>query len=200
MKTGHNASTTESDARLAARLAERLRALGDAGPGDDFTARVMERIAAKEPLPAPKPWPARLSRWLMTPRTVSLRPLHGLALAACLLLAVGAALRFASFTASETPPEGRSPVRFVLAAPGAREVAVIGSFNGWNAAGWTMRHDAATGLWTLTAALPPGSHEYVFLLDGAVALPDPAAAISADDGFGSRNSVLLVRNGNGATL
>ncbi|EPR35065.1 glycoside hydrolase family 13 domain protein [Alkalidesulfovibrio alkalitolerans DSM 16529] len=196
MKTVQNTRNNDSDVRLA----ERLRTLANIGPGDDFTARVMERIAAKEPLPEPEPWPTRLMCWLMTPRMVSLRPLHGLTLAACLLLAVGGALRFGGIMTDVTPPEGRSPVRFVLAAPGAREVAVIGSFNGWNAAGWTMRHDAATGLWTLTAALPPGSHEYVFLLDGAVTLPDPTAAISADDGFGSRNSVLLVRTGNGATL
>jgi 1,4-alpha-glucan branching enzyme len=97
-------------------------------------------------------------------------------------------------------PEGLSPVKFVLAAPGASEVAVIGSFNGWNAAGWTMRRDTASGLWTLKAALPPGSHEYVFLIDGATTVTDAAAALSADDGFGSRNSVLLVKNGDGSLL
>jgi hypothetical protein len=41
-------------------------------------------------------------------------------------------------------------------------------------------------------ALPPGLHHYVFVIDGAEWRPDPNAASQVDDGFGQRNSVLLV--------
>ena len=180
-------------------LTSRLRDLGDADPGADFADRVMARIPLHAPRTAPQNRMARLACWFVSPRTIRMSPLGGLALAACLLLVMGLALRGGIINNDEAP-QGLSPVKFVLAAPGAREVAVIGSFNGWNAAGWTMRNDAATGLWTLSAALPPGSHEYVFLVDGTTPVPDAAAAFSADDGFGSRNSVLLVKNSDGSLL
>ena len=181
-------------------LASGLRRLGAMDPGEDFAARVMDRIGAAASLPGPKRRMARVVGWLMEPRTVRVSPLGGLAAAACLLLALG--LFFKNNGGFETgpTPAGLSPVTFVLAAPSAREVAVIGSFNGWKTAGWTMRPDPATGLWTLTTALPPGSHEYVFLVDGTTPVTDAAAALSVDDGFGSRNSVLLVKNGDGAAL
>ena len=189
-----NRSDTSQDVLIA-----RLRALGDADPGADFADRVMARIPLHAPRTAPQSRIARLACWFVRPRTIRMSPLGGLAMAACVLLVMGLTLR-GGMVKNDEPPQGLAPVKFVLAAPGAREVAVIGSFNGWNAAGWTMRNDAATGLWTLSAALPPGSHEYVFLVDGTTPVPDAAAAFSADDGFGSRNSVLLVKNSDASLL
>ena len=190
----NNRSDTSQDV-----LTSRLRALGGADPGADFADRVMARLPLHAPRTAPQSQIARLACWVVRPRTISMSPLGGLAMAACLLLVMGLALRV-GIVKNGAAPQGLSPVKFVLAAPGAREVAVIGSFNGWNAAGWTMRNDAATGLWTLSAALPPGSHEYVFLVDGTTPVPDAAAAFSADDGFGSRNSVLLVKSSDASLL
>lgn len=181
------------------RLVMELRSLGGMEPGDDFTARVMGRIGSGTPRRAADSPARRLVRWLVSPRTVRMSPLGGLAAAACLLLVLGLAARIGGVM-DRGAPEGLSPVKFVLAAPGASEVAVIGSFNGWNAAGWNMRRDKASGLWTLSTALPAGSHEYVFLIDGATTMPDAAAALSADDGFGSRNSILLVKNGDCSLL
>ena len=179
------------------RLASRLRRLGELEPPADFSERVMERIGTRSPAPE-RLW-SRLSTWLLRPRTIRISPLSGLAAAACLMLALGLVLR-GGVNGTGAAPEGLSPVTFVLAAPGATEVAVIGSFNDWNAAGWNMSRDAATGLWTLATALPPGSHEYVFLVDGSTPIPDASAALSADDGFGSRNSILLVKNDNESLL
>jgi hypothetical protein len=176
-----------------------LRALGAADPGPEFAARVMDRIGSRTPRRVAERPLRRMVHWLVSPRTFRLSPLGGLAAAAGLVLALGLALRLGP-AVDGGAPRGLSPVTFVLAAPDAREVAVIGSFNGWNAAGWTMRRDAATGLWTLAAALPPGSHEYVFLIDGATSVPDASAPFSADDGFGSRNSVLLVKGGDESVL
>jgi hypothetical protein len=181
-------------------LASGLRHLGAMDPGEDFAARVMGRIGAASPLPGPKCRMALVVDWLMEPRTIRVSPLGGLAAAACLLLALGLFFKNNGRIEIGPTPAGLSPVTFVLAAPSAREVAVIGSFNGWKAAGWTMRNDPATGLWTLTTALPPGSHEYVFLVDGTTPVADAAAALNVDDGFGSRNSVLLVRSGDGTAL
>lgn len=181
------------------QLASGLRALGAVDPGPDFAARVMDRIGTSTPRRAAEGLPRRVVHWLVSPRTFRLSPLGGLAAAACLVLALGLLLRIGP-VGDGGSPRGLSAVTFVLAAPAAHEVAVIGSFNGWNAAGWTMRRDTATGLWTLATALPPGSHEYVFLIDGATSVPDSSAPLSADDGFGSRNSVLLVKGGDESVL
>lgn len=77
--------------------------------------------------------------------------------------------------------------------PGGRSVSsvhVAGSFNDWDAAAWPMTH--AGGTWTLTRALPVGTHEYKLVLDGAEWITDPANPERADDGFGGRNSVVRV--------
>ncbi|MBE1424515.1 hypothetical protein H4684_001147 [Desulfomicrobium macestii] len=181
------------------RLASGLRGLGGMDPGADFASRVMERIGSALPLPLPKRRSERVLDWFVRPRTLRVSPLAGLAAAACLLLSMGLLLRL-DFGVGSRAPEGLAPVTFVLAAPSAREVAVIGSFNGWNAAGWTMTRDPSRGLWTLSSALPPGSHEYVFLIDGTTPVADVTAALNVDDGFGGRNSVLLVKSGHGSIL
>ena len=192
----------QSDDRIGTtneNIASGLRVLGAADPGPDFADRVMDRIGSRTPRRAAEGLPRRMVHWLVSPRTFRLSPLGALAAAACLVLALGLTLRVGP-GGDGGAPRGLSPVTFVLAAPAAHEVAVIGSFNGWNAAGWTMRRDDATGLWTLATALPPGSHEYVFLIDGATSVPDASAPLSADDGFGSGNSGLLGKGGDESVL
>lgn len=181
------------------RLASGLRGLDGMDPGADFASRVMERIGSAAPLATPRRRPERVLDWFIRPRTLRVSPLAGLAAAACLLLVMGLFFRQGGDPGNRVPA-GLSPVTFVLAAPSAREVAVIGSFNGWNAAGWTMTRDPSRGLWTLSSALPPGSHEYVFLIDGTTPVADAMAALNVDDGFGGRNSVLLVKSGHGSIL
>jgi hypothetical protein len=193
MNTEHRNDTAQT------RLTSGLRELGNMEPGADFASRVMERIGSAAPLPIPKRRSERILDWFVRPRTVRVSPLAGLAAAACLLLSMGLLLKH-DFSFGKRTPEGLSPVTFVLAAPSAREVAVIGSFNGWNAAGWTMTRDPSRGLWILSSALPPGSHEYVFLIDGITPVADAAAVLSVDDGFGGRNSVLLVKGDHGSIL
>ncbi|EPR41239.1 glycoside hydrolase family 13 domain protein [Desulfovibrio sp. X2] len=190
-----------------------LRGLPREEPGADFAAKVMERVAALPAHKAPAS-PAstdargarlrregplvRAARWLCRPRTFSLSPLQAAAAALCLVLAAGLALRHGTGPTTALK-QGLVPVHFVLAAPGAQSVAVIGDFNGWNGRGWEMRRDKA-GMWVLSASLAPGSHEYVFQIDGRATRPDPAASFSKDDGFGGVNSVLLVRGGNGKAI
>jgi 1,4-alpha-glucan branching enzyme len=45
--------------------------------------------------------------------------------------------------------DGRRGYTFVVWAPNARQVAVVGNFNSWNGRGHTMRHLGASGLWEL---------------------------------------------------
>jgi hypothetical protein len=56
-------------------------------------------------------------------------------------------------------------------APGAKRVAVVGPFNGWNPTVHPLVR-TTSGDWTITIYLPPGRVVYHFDVDGAVWL-DP---------------------------
>jgi hypothetical protein len=74
-------------------------------------------------------------------------------------------------------------VRLMFDDPGAREVAVVGDFNGWSAGRTPLVRDAATRRWSATLALRDGAHRYAFVVDGTRWVPDPAAErVRADDG------------------
>jgi 1,4-alpha-glucan branching enzyme len=82
-------------------------------------------------------------------------------------------------------------VRFVLVAPDAKEVSLAGTFNQWDAHATPLVRSGASGVWTATLTLPPGQHQYAFVVDGQRWVPDPGAP-AVDDGFGRRNSVLTL--------
>lgn len=92
-----------------------------------------------------------------------------------------------------SPPVAPSviTVRFVLVAPGAHQVSVAGTFNRWDPSATPLVRSGSGDLWVATLALPPGQHQYAFVVDGARWVPDPTAP-AVDDGFGRRNSVLTL--------
>jgi len=109
-----------------------------------------------------------------------------LAIAAALVLLVGRPIR-----ESFSPTAAAVTVRFVLAAPDARQVSVAGTFNQWDAHATPLVRTGPSGLWTATITLPAGQHQYAFVVDGVRWVPDPTAP-AVDDGFGRRNSVLTL--------
>lgn len=179
-----------------------------------LTARVMATVAA---MPRPRRRGAR--SWLTTPRMIAISPLGGLIAAGVVgLLAYTALARWRVIPAGQpratTPvattaaPPGESTViavtrqvppaaamaretQFVLVAPRARSVALVGDFNEWNAAA-TPLHRSAGGLWTATVPLLPGAHRYAYLVDGARWEPDPRAPRAPDADFGAATSVVVV--------
>jgi 1,4-alpha-glucan branching enzyme len=90
-------------------------------------------------------------------------------------------------------------VRFVLYAPGAKRVAVAGTFNQWDQTTAPLVPAGTGGVWSTTLALPVGQHQYAFVVDGRRWVADPAAP-AVDDGFGRRNSVLAVTAQGARTL
>ena len=82
-------------------------------------------------------------------------------------------------------------VRFALEAPVALTVAVVGDFNRWDPEKDLLAGPDANGYWTGTVRLDAGRYEYLFLMNGAIWVPDPAA-LSVDDGWGGKNSVIIV--------
>jgi 1,4-alpha-glucan branching enzyme len=90
--------------------------------------------------------------------------------------------------ASSAPP-ARVLVRFALRAKDARRVAVAGTFNNWNATDAVLASSNGGGVFTGTFALPPGDHEYMFVVDGRF-VTDPNAGEYRPDGFGNLNALL----------
>jgi 1,4-alpha-glucan branching enzyme len=81
--------------------------------------------------------------------------------------------------------------QFVLEAPEARTVSLVGAFNGWNPDSTRLVRDAS-GIWTATIALVPGRHVYAFMVNDSVLTLDPRAPETRDPDLGTRASVVLV--------
>lgn len=85
------------------------------------------------------------------------------------------------------PEPPRVPVELKLAGASARSVAVVGDFNGWDAATMNKGDD---GVWRISLSLPPGRYQYAFVVDKEKWVPDPQAATLIDSGYGGADSVL----------
>lgn len=83
--------------------------------------------------------------------------------------------------------EWRCTFRF-RAEDDTRSVALVGSFNNWDATAHRMRGPDASGEWSAQVDLPTGAHEYKFLVDGEQWLHDPVNPDRLPDGFGHYNS------------
>jgi hypothetical protein len=167
-------------------------------------ARVMAAVRHRATSRARRVW-----RWFATPRDVELRlrVRPWAAWAAGLAAAAGLALLLtrppARAPAGAVAAQAASPsvvfVRFVLYAPGAKRVAVAGTFNQWDQTAAPLVPAGTGGVWSTTLALPVGQHQYAFVVDGRRWVADPAAP-AVDDGFGRRNSIVAVTAQGARTL
>ncbi len=82
-------------------------------------------------------------------------------------------------------------ILFTFEASSARSVYLTGNFNRWSATENPMRKDRS-GTWTTRISLKPGNYQYKFVIDGTWQ-EDPRANASADNPFGTRNSIITVR-------
>jgi hypothetical protein len=192
----------DPDVEWIAREAKRPVALSTG-----LRARIMDAVRAT-PLPAR---PRRGLGWLVSPRPLALSPL-GTSLLAAGLVGIGVLVGLAVTRGSDTlsAPAGTTVAaapqaqasqqvvvhEFVLQAPNAAHVSLVGDFNGWNAAATPMTR-TADGKWIVKVPLPAGRHVYAFEVDaagGTKFMPDPAGLRAPDDGFGP-SSVVLVGEG-----
>jgi hypothetical protein len=176
--------------RVRAALARAVERVA-AAPAPDLAGRVMAALPARERAPSPAPWWRRALGWLWTPRRVSfaLRPAYGLAGVATAMLALSA-LHAPRGSVAEAAPEqvAAAPsvyVQFRLEAVGAHQVALAGTFTGWQPR--YVMQETAPGVWTALVPLAPGVHDYAFVIDGDQWVADPAAP-QVDDDFGGKNS------------
>ena len=185
---------------------EALRAPVDAHPAALASVKLAIR---REPAAAPmiaartSTAPASRQRWFSP---VPTSPLTMLAAATLLVVSTSLITRQLSapaLTPSLTPtastpereiaasnPAQMQAIRFTLSAPGARRVSLVGDFNAWNPTASTLQR--RNGTWTIVIPVASGRHQYAFVVDGSMWIPDPSAAQSAESDFGRLNSVLFV--------
>ena len=94
-------------------------------------------------------------------------------------------------SASVAPLE---PVQFVLVAPMARSVAVVGDFNDWGLNDSALVATNHQGVWSVTTSVPAGVHRYAFVVNGKEWVADPSAPRSGGDDFGLPSSALIVED------
>lgn len=83
-------------------------------------------------------------------------------------------------------------VEVALTAPQAASVTIAGDFNGWDPERTRLVRSNHEGLWRARLKLPPGTYQYSFVLDGTTWVGDPEAKTVLADGFGGKNSVIIV--------
>ncbi len=177
------------------RVAETLKQPVRIDPS--FDARVMSKIGD---LPVPgsaMPVTQSVFEWLRRRRTIRLSPLGGLAMAAGVAAVVLVGSRLLGPSAASGPSQigagaEQTIIQFVLVAPGAVSVTVVGDFNDWNVSRTPLIQDRGDGVWSVTVPLAPGRYRYSFLVDGMTWLKDPRAAPAVEDEFGRPNSVLTI--------
>jgi len=138
----------------------------------------------------------RIYRWARRPRTVTFQPLKVIPSAMVLVLGLAIVLQLGPWREDPGSMDPRQssliPVTFTLSYPEAESVSLIGSFNQWNPAGHKMQQRGDRNTWVLELWLSEGRHEYAFLVDGKMVVPDQSSTFYQSDGFGNKNSVLFV--------
>lgn len=91
------------------------------------------------------------------------------------------------------PPSGDAVVlvHFAMVAPDARQVALVGDFNGWSPTA-TSLVPTGNDVWTATVPLTPGRHAYGFVVDDTLWVRDPRAELVRDPDYGRDHSVVVV--------
>ena len=69
-------------------------------------------------------------------------------------------------------------------------VCLSADFNGWSSESHCLQRKGDQ--WSIQLVLPPGRYRYGFVIDKRDWVCDPEALIQEDDGFGRKNSVLLI--------
>jgi len=92
----------------------------------------------------------------------------------------------------QTSEEQGGTVRFDFTLPSAaRQVSLVGDFNGWDERATPMVKQQANGTWSARIPLAPGRHDYAFVVDGTRWVVDALAPQAPDSDFGPTNTVVV---------
>ena len=156
---------------------------------ESFERRVMVRVRR---LYAEKKKGTR--GWTAVGATIAHRPAWAALLAAGIVAITTAGVLKARPQHEAVTSGGPEPVTFVLVAPGAKSVAVVGDFNNWGLNESALVATSNQGVWSVTASVPAGVHRYAFVVNGKQWIADPTAPRSSGDDFGMPSSALVVED------
>lgn len=152
-----------------------------------------------------KPW------WRRT-YTLRFSPVGGLAMAASVfgVMFLGATMMSRANTASPavaaaTAPVNPAPVEnvhFILVDGSAKQVWLVGDFNGWAKKETPLVRAANGSAWTVAVPLSQGRHEYAFVVadeNGERWVADPLTRVVEDE-FGTESSVVRVEPSSAAPM
>lgn len=88
----------------------------------------------------------------------------------------------------EVKHQGVIPYRFVIYEPEVGQVEIAGSFTGWKKI--PLEPKNRSGYWEVTIDLPPGEHNFSYILNGSKKISDPTVLAREPDDFGGENSIL----------
>ena len=153
---------------------------------ESFDRRVMVRVRRLYAERRPR----GVAGWIAAAVSITRRPAYAAALAA----GVVAVVTVGMFRSRPQVAAGGAPipVQFVLVAPEARSVAVVGDFNNWGLGDTALVAENHNGVWSVSAPVPAGVHRYAFLVNGKQWVADPTAPRAAGDDFGQPSSALVV--------
>jgi alpha-amylase/alpha-mannosidase (GH57 family) len=97
------------------------------------------------------------------------------------------------------PSKSPDGVTFTYQNAEAASVSLVGDFNGWTTTAHPMRK-SATGEWTVTVDLLPGSYQYAFSIDGTRIERDPANPLTFESLDGTRLNTLVSLGEDGKLL
>ena len=192
--------TPDEDEVLAAQIAAMYAATpaAEAGAADRVARSVLAssmHTASRSALGVLRPrwWWGAVAATLLV--SVTLRPWRVVSR----MVGAGASVKTVSNGAAVAQPTGMvtilsggDEVRFDLTLPAlAREVAIVGDFNGWDETATPMLRRNADNSWSARVPLTPGRHVYAFVVDGTRWLVDPLAPQVPDSGFGPSNAVMV---------
>lgn len=157
--------------------------------------RVMAEVRSA---PAPHVWSQkiwRVANWFRRGHTVTVSPLGGIGFATAALVVLfvtRSLLAPAERNALTTTAVQGSVVQFVILAPTASTVSLVGDFNDWNVSATPLELVADDRVWSVTVPLAAGRYRYAFLVNGDTWLSDPSAPPVRDDEFGRPGSVVTI--------
>jgi hypothetical protein len=136
-------------------------------------------------------WQYRLKKFLFRPHTIEWNMATSLASAAMLVIVfLGYGTIGNEHDLSESKRSNIVNVRFMYQSGDAKHIALSGNFTQWQPA-YSLQKNS-TGEWFIDVPLKPGRYEYQFVIDGKQWLADPNSIQYQDDGFGGKNSIIVV--------
>jgi hypothetical protein len=153
---------------------------------ESFDRRVMVRVRRAYAEHRPR----GVAGWIGAAVSLTRRPAYAAALAAGVVAVVTVGML--SSRSQIVATGGPIPVQFVLVAPEARSVAVVGDFNNWGLGDTALVAENHNGVWSVSAPVPAGVHRYAFLVNGKQWVADPTAPRASGDDFGQPSSALVV--------